>query len=76
MEEMAESTVICNTLPDDPALGPQSGTTNCFHYPDAIDDLMIPYDDTKLVFSWAVLIMTMLLTVGATGIMISRLKAS
>ena len=70
MPRLAESTVLCGEVPATP-LGPAK--TVCEHYPEARDDLMLPYDDENLVRSWAVLVGTILLTVTVTGIVIRRL---
>jgi hypothetical protein len=45
----------------------------CFNYPDARSDLMLPYGDSNLFLSWAVLILMGLVTLAATAVLIKRL---
>lgn len=56
LEKVAESTILCNTLPDNPAT-PEIGDEllQCEPYPEAVNDLLLPYDDKNLVISWGVL---------------------
>jgi len=55
MNKIAESTILCNEVPENP-LDPNSALkTVCFNYPDAKDDLRLTYDDGELVKSWGVL---------------------
>ena len=55
MNRIAESTILCNDVPEN-LLDPSSALkTVCFNYPEARDDLRLPYDDRQLVKSWAVL---------------------
>jgi ABC-type multidrug transport system ATPase subunit/predicted component of type VI protein secretion system len=74
MEEIAESTILCTTLPDDP-MTPSIGdeVTNCFHHPEATENLQLPYDEGKLVESWAVLVGMGLLFYLLTALSIRRL---
>ena len=74
LEEVAESTIICNTLEDDPRT-PEPGDeiTNCIHYPEAREDLLLPYDEENLLISWGVMIGMGLLFLIITGITIKRL---
>jgi len=56
MNKFAESTILCNDVPENP-LDPNSALkTACFNYPDAKDDLRLQYDDGQLTRSWTVLI--------------------
>jgi ABC-type multidrug transport system ATPase subunit/predicted component of type VI protein secretion system len=55
MDKIAESTILCNDVPENP-LDPNSALkTACFNDPDAKAELRLPYDDGQLVQSWAVL---------------------
>jgi len=55
MDDIAESTILCNEVPENP-LDPNSAMkTVCFHYPDAKDDLRLNYEDDQLLRSWFVL---------------------
>jgi ABC-type multidrug transport system ATPase subunit len=76
MEEQVEATIICNPLIDaPPSGGNQPRMSNCYNYPDATDDLMLPYDEDKLIQSWGILIGMALVTIVITGILIKRLDA-
>ena len=73
MRQLAESTIVCNTLPPDPR-APQAGPiTQCQNYKDAVNDLLIPYDNDKLLQAWAILAGMAILTMGLTGVFIKRL---
>ena len=74
LESVAESTIICNTMEDDP-LTPEPGDeiTNCLHYPEASEDLLLPYGEENLILSWGVMIGMGLLFLIFTGITIKRL---
>ena len=74
LEEVAESTIICNTMEDDPRT-PEPGDefTNCIHYPEAREDLLLPYDEENLLISWGVMIGMGLLFLIITGLNIKRL---
>jgi hypothetical protein len=68
----AGSTIICT-----PAQPGQAGAAAaCFNYPDAKKDLMIPYDDGKLVLSWGILAGMTVLAFAVTGLLIKRLDRS
>jgi hypothetical protein len=72
MNKIAESTILCNDVPENP-LDPNSALkTVCFHYPEAKDDLRLPYDDPQLGRSWAVLIGMTFLFLGATWVLLRR----
>ena len=70
MPRLAESTIVCNRLPGDPQA---PAPVVCIQHRDAVDDLLLPYGDEKLLQSWAVLAGTALLTLTLTGILIKRL---
>ncbi len=74
MEEQVGSTVICNSLPDNP-LTPidESGETVCTNYPDATENLMLPYGDDQLVRSWGILVAQAFVTLTVTAVLIKRL---
>jgi len=72
MNKIAESTILCNDVPENP-LDPNSGLkTVCFNYSDARDDLRLPYDDGQLVRSWAVLTGMTILFLTITWFMLGR----
>ncbi len=74
MEEQVAATIVCSEPPENPrAPGNQAGRIMCFNYPDATDDLMLPYGDDKLMQSWVVLIAMAILSLTTTGILIKRL---
>jgi ABC-type multidrug transport system ATPase subunit len=74
LEEVAENTIICNTLEDDP-MTPEVGDelTNCIHYPEATEDLLLPYNEENLLISWGVMVGMGLVFLALTGISIKRL---
>lgn len=75
MPKQVESTILCNDVPANP-LDPNSAKiTKCFNYPDARKDLLLPYDQPKLLLSWGILALMAVTTVGATGVLIRRLDA-
>ena len=72
MNKIAESTILCNDVPENP-LDPASGLkTVCFNYPEAKDDLRLAYDDAQLVKSWTVLIGMTFLFLGVTWLLLRR----
>jgi ABC-type multidrug transport system ATPase subunit len=73
MEELVESTILCNEMPDNPLTPNVESGTVCFHYPEAREDLMLSYGDENLLQSWGILFVMMLAGIGLTGIMIKRL---
>jgi len=76
MDDIAESTILCNDVPSNP-LDPNSELkTVCFHYPDAVDDLRLNYDDGQLVRSWMVLIGMSLLFLTVTWFLIRRVDST
>jgi hypothetical protein len=76
MDEIAESTILCNEVPGNP-LDPNSALkTVCFHYPDAKDDLRLDYDDSQLLRSWTVLIGMSLLFLTVTWFLIRRVDSA
>ena len=76
MQKLAESTILCNDVPANP-LDPAAGTkTECFNYPDARDDLQLPYDDAQLARSWLVLSAMTIVTMGVTSVLLKRMDAA
>ena len=72
MEEIVESTVLCNTM-DNPLTPEVDEVTRCFHYPEATENLMLPYGREQLLQSWGVLLVTMVIGLGVTSVLIRRL---
>jgi len=74
LEKVAESTILCTTLSDNP-LTPQVGDeiTTCEHYPEAKDDLLLPYNDENLAISWGVMAAFGLVFFALTGFSVKRL---
>jgi hypothetical protein len=76
MEEQVGASIICNPQPmgnQQPGNGPGRG--QCFHYPDATEDLMLPYGDENLIQSWIILIAIALVTISVAGILVKRLDS-
>jgi hypothetical protein len=74
MEEQVESTIICNSLPDNPLTpNDESEETVCANYPDVTENLMLPYGDDELMKSWGILIAQAFVTLTITAILIKRL---
>ncbi|HSG45419.1 MAG TPA: FHA domain-containing protein [Anaerolineales bacterium] len=72
MDEIAESTILCNEVPENP-LDPNTALkTVCFHYPDAKDDLRLNYNDDQLLRSWFVLAGMTVLFLAVTWFLIER----
>jgi len=72
MNKIADSTILCNDVPENP-LDPNSTLkTVCFNYPEAKDELRLPYDDAQLGRSWAVLIGMTVLFLGVTWVLLRR----
>ncbi len=74
MNKIAESTILCNDVLENPLASPSGSAlkTVCFNYPEAKDDLRLPYDDTQLAKSWAVLIGMTFLFLGVTWFLLRR----
>ena len=74
MEEQVSATILCNEMPDNPMTpANEEGQIQCFHFPEAVDDLMLPYDDDQLMRSWIVLIVMGFGMLAVTGVLIKRL---
>ncbi len=74
IEEQVEATIVCSEPPANPqAPQSQAGKTMCFNYPDATEDLMLPYEDELMLQSWGILIAMAVISLMVTGILINRL---
>ena len=74
MEEQVEATIVCSEPPANPqAPQSQAGKVICFNYPDATEDLMLPYEDDMMLGSWGILIAMAVISLMVTGILIKRL---
>ncbi|MCJ7623437.1 MAG: FHA domain-containing protein [Anaerolineaceae bacterium] len=75
MEDQVDATIICTTQPDDPRTPiDESEKPMCLNYPDAAtENLMLSYDDEKLLQSWGILIVMAFITIMVTGFLIKRL---
>ena len=72
MEKIAESTILCNEVPE-PPLDPGSAlTTVCLNYPDARDDLRLNYGEEQLLISWGALVGMAVLFLGVTWLLLWR----
>jgi len=76
MEEQVGASIVCNPQ----AMGNQQpgnglGRGQCFHYPDAVEDLMLPYGDENLIQSWIILIAMALVTITVAGVLVKRLDS-
>lgn len=65
MEKIAESTVLCKDASE-------NQLKDCFHYPEARNDLRLDYNNEQLARSWAVLISTTILFLAVTWFLLSR----
>lgn len=72
MEEQVAATILCSEV-DNPMTPGEDLQTICNHYPEAVDNLMLPYEDEQLLIAWGVLLGMMLLSLAAAGILIKRL---
>jgi ABC-type multidrug transport system ATPase subunit len=72
MNKIAESTILCNDAPENPPDPNNTLKTVCFNYPNAKDDLRLPYDDAQLGRSWVVLIGMTILSFGVTWYLLRR----
>ena len=72
MDEIAESTILCNEVPSNPLDPNNALETVCFHYPDATDDLRLNYEDDQLLKSWFVLGGMTVLFLAVTWLLIRR----
>ena len=72
MPKITESTILCNDMPEN-RLDPNSALkTVCFHYPEARNDLRLPYENEQLARSWATLIGMTILFLAVTWLLLSR----
>lgn len=75
MPKIVESTILCADVPENPFDPDGAAKTLCQHYPEASDDLLIPYDKPLLLQSWGVLIAMSALFLGITGVLLARTKS-
>ena len=76
MHAMAESTILCNEVLENP-LDPDSAMkTVCFNYPEARDDLMLDYATHNLLRSWLALAAMTVVTIAITGVLLKRMDPS
>jgi hypothetical protein len=75
MEAQVEASILCNALPDDPrTLENEADHPICFNYPDAKENLMLPYGDENLIQSWIILVAMAFISISVTGFLIRRLE--
>jgi len=72
MDRIAESTILCNDVPENPLDTNSPLKTVCFNYPDAKDDLRLNYDDGQLNKSWIVLSGMTILSLAVTWFLLRR----
>jgi len=73
MDKIAESTILCNNVPENPPDPNSALKTVCFNYPDAKDDLRLNYNDGQLLKSWFVLAGMTLIFLAVTWFLIRRI---
>ena len=75
MEEIVGSTILCSDVPNNP-LEPNGETRIvCSNYPEAVDSLMLNYEDKWLLYSWGVLGAMTILFFIVTAVLLERTKA-
>jgi hypothetical protein len=75
MEEIVGSTILCSDVPNNP-LEPSGGTSVlCSNYPEAVDSMMLNYEDSWLLYSWGVLGGMTILFFMVTAVLLERTKA-
>ena len=72
MNKIAESTILCDEVPENPLDPNRALKTVCFNYPDAKDDLRLNYAAGELVKSWAVLAGMTILFLTVTWVLLRR----
>lgn len=72
MDKIAESTILCNDVPENPLDSNGALKTACFHYPDAKADLRLNYADGQLLRSWGVLFGMSILFLAITWALLLR----
>lgn len=75
MEDIVESTILCSELPEDPFNPAGPSKTVCSHYPDAVESMMLTYEDDRLLLSWGVLAGMTVLFFGFTAVLLEKTKA-
>ncbi len=74
IERLVEATVLCNNPPDNPLTAEdESATVLCFNFPEATEDITLPFGDEWLLRSWGILILIGLTGMLTTGVLVKRL---
>ncbi len=73
IEGITESTLLCNQF-DDPTTVTVESNLRCFHYPEATEDLLLPYDEPLLLVSWLILAGMMVGGYSLTGLVLAKQK--
>ncbi len=76
MKGMAESTILCNKMPENPLDSNSPLKTVCFNYPEARNDLTLDYARENLLRSWLALGAMTVVTIGITGVLLKRMDPS
>lgn len=74
LPHFAESTIVCNTIPDNP-MTPAVGDAfkDCQPYPEAVDDLQLKYGEDELLKAWGMFMVMGLVFAALTILSIKRL---
>ena len=72
MDRIAAGTILCSDAPENPSDPNSALKTTCFNYPDARDDLRLPYDNRQLARSWSALIGMTILFLAVTWFVLRR----
>ena len=72
MNKIVGGTILCNEAPENPLDSNSVLTTVCFNYPQAKDNLSLPYGNTQLIISWIVLPGMTILFLGGTWFLLRR----
>jgi len=76
MKRMAESTILCNKMPENLLDSNSPLKTVCFNYPEARNDLTLDYARENLLRSWLALGAMTVVTIGITGVLLKRMDPS
>ncbi len=72
LNKIVESTILCKDTPENALDSNSALKTICFNYPEATENLLLPYGDTQLILSWSVLFGMTFLCLGATWFLLRR----
>jgi ABC transport system ATP-binding/permease protein len=72
INKIAESTILCNDASENSSALNSTLKTVCFNFPNAKDDLPLPYDDAQLARSWEILIGMTVLFLGVSWYLLRR----